>query len=256
MALSLSAVGAELVVCQCCGRVAEKDGDDGKDAVRQKRADGWRRFHKGRGSQKEKTGQEEKRLKRTLLSGSAWSTERKSMRRYRGTFDIFFGTEHRLRKEEMEEQFNKEAKEGWRFAADAARITDERAGREDHKRRIWRSFCGSRQQTGDSYWRERRSSKVNVRGGMRMFAAYFWHTEGWSPSNEAVLEAVLKSARTTKHPWLTASDAYMSPEDFEKSLWFRNDQMHVIAPDGVPTCRSKNAKVVEEGDDFVIACSS
>ena len=29
--------------------------------------------------------------------------------------DIFFGTEHRLRKEEMEEQFNKEAKEGWRF---------------------------------------------------------------------------------------------------------------------------------------------
>ena len=32
----------------------------------------------------------------------------------------------------MEEQFNKEA-EGWRFAADAARITDERAGREDQK---------------------------------------------------------------------------------------------------------------------------
>ena len=35
--------------------------------------------------------------------------------------------EHRLRKEEMEEQFNREAKEGWRSAADAARITDERA---------------------------------------------------------------------------------------------------------------------------------
>ena len=56
------------------------------------------------------------------------------MRRYRCTFDIFFGIEHRLRKEEMEEQFNKEAKEGWRFAADAARITDERAGIEDQKR--------------------------------------------------------------------------------------------------------------------------
>ena len=49
------------------------------------------------------------------------------MRRYKGTFDIFFGIEHRLRKDEMEEQLNKEAKEGWRFAADAARITDERA---------------------------------------------------------------------------------------------------------------------------------
>ena len=31
----------------------------------------------------------------------------------------------------MEEQFNKEAKKGWRFAADAARITSERAGSED-----------------------------------------------------------------------------------------------------------------------------
>ena len=38
----------------------------------------------------------------------------------------------------MEEQLNKEAKEGWRFAADAARITDERAGSEDQKRTIRR----------------------------------------------------------------------------------------------------------------------
>ena len=37
------------------------------------------------------------------------------MRRYKGTFDVFFGIEHRLRKEDMEEQFNREAKEGWRF---------------------------------------------------------------------------------------------------------------------------------------------
>ena len=43
------------------------------------------------------------------------------------------GVEHRLRKEEMEEQFNREAKEGWRFAAHAARITDERGSSEDRK---------------------------------------------------------------------------------------------------------------------------
>ena len=55
------------------------------------------------------------------------------MRRYKGKYDIFFGIEHRLRKEDMEEQFNREAKEGWRFAADAARITDERASSEDRK---------------------------------------------------------------------------------------------------------------------------
>ena len=55
------------------------------------------------------------------------------MRRYKGTFDIFFEIEHRLRKEEMEEQLNEEAKEGWRFPADAARITDERATSEDQQ---------------------------------------------------------------------------------------------------------------------------
>ena len=76
---------------------------------------------------------EEKRLMCILLNGSAWSTEKGYMRRYKGTFDIFFGIEHRLRKEEMEEQLNKEAKEGWRFADGAARITDARADSEDQK---------------------------------------------------------------------------------------------------------------------------
>ena len=33
----------------------------------------------------------------------------------------------------MEEQLNKEAKEGWIFAASAARITEETAGDEDRK---------------------------------------------------------------------------------------------------------------------------
>ena len=40
----------------------------------------------------------------------------------------------------MEEQFSKEAKEGWRFAADAARITDERAGIERSEAHIRRIF--------------------------------------------------------------------------------------------------------------------
>ena len=52
------------------------------------------------------------------------------MKRYRRKWDIFFGIAHRLRKEEMEEQLNRGS---WRFAADAARITDERASREDRK---------------------------------------------------------------------------------------------------------------------------
>ena len=39
---------------------------------------------------------------------------------------------------------------------------------------------------------------VNVRGGMRVLAAYFWHTEGGTPRNEAILDAVLERARVTK----------------------------------------------------------
>ena len=84
---------------------------------------------------------------------------------------------------------------------------------------------------------------VNVRGGLRVFSMYFWHSEDWTPrSDEAQLEAVLKQARTTRHPLLTACDANMCPEDFEKSLWFQREQMHVVAPKEASTCRSKGPK--------------
>ena len=55
------------------------------------------------------------------------------MKRCKGTFGIFFRFEHRLRKEEMEEQFNNDARQGWRCAADAARIPDEKSCSEDRK---------------------------------------------------------------------------------------------------------------------------
>ena len=40
---------------------------------------------------------------------------------------------------------------------------------------------------------------VNVRGGMRVLSVvvYFWHSEGWTPRNEALMEAVVKQVRTT-----------------------------------------------------------
>ena len=36
------------------------------------------------------------------------------------------------------------------------------------------------------------------------------------PRKEALLEALLKQAKVTRHPWLVACDANMCPEDFEK----------------------------------------
>ena len=70
---------------------------------------------------------------------------------------------------------------------------------------------------------------------------YFWHSEGWIPRYEALLETVVKQAKdTTRHPWwLVACDANMCPEDFEKSLWFQREQMYVVAPKEASTCRSK-----------------
>ena len=56
------------------------------------------------------------------------------------------------------------------------------------------------------------------------------------------LEAVLKRARATKHPWLVACDANMCPVECEKSLWFRKGRMNVIAPEGVSACSSKSAQ--------------
>ena len=34
----------------------------------------------------------------------------------------------------------------------------------------------------------------------------------------------------------------MCPEDFEKSLWFQKEQMHVVPPKEASTCRSKGPK--------------
>ena len=115
------------------------------------------------------------------------------MKRYKGTFDIFSGIEHRMRKEEMEEQFNKEAKQGWRFAADAARMTDEIAGSEDRKHTSGEEGCGAvdsnlggviGKEEGAVTWIPGNEGII-VRGGMRVFAVYFWHSEGWTQRDDS-----------------------------------------------------------------------
>ena len=55
------------------------------------------------------------------------------MRRCKDRRHLLLGMEDRLRQEEMEQQSNKEANQGWRLAADAARLTDLNIGCEDRK---------------------------------------------------------------------------------------------------------------------------
>ena len=179
------------------------------------------------------------------------------MRRYKGKCDIFFGIEHRLRREEMEGQFNREAKEGWRCAEDVEIITNERASSEDRKHTSCGVFVAVGSNLGTVVGEKREGAVasipcnegriarawVNVRGRLRVFAENFWHTEGWIPRNEALLEAVLKRARVTRHPWLMACDASVSSVEFEKSIWFQRNRMHVVvAPEKASTCRSKGTE--------------
>ena len=112
------------------GTKVDLDGESLQKDHKEKHPRKWKRSKEVDWTEMRK---EEKRLRCTLPNGSAWSTEKKYMRRFKGTCDVFFGIEHRLTKEEMEEQLNKEATEGWRFATSAARITEEKAGDEDRK---------------------------------------------------------------------------------------------------------------------------
>ena len=41
---------------------------------------------------------------------------------------------------------------------------------------------------------------VNVGGGLRVFSVYFWHSDGWSLRNEALLEEFVRQTKVTRHP--------------------------------------------------------
>ena len=149
----------------------------------------------------EKNGKAEMRCRKasktvrcTLLNVSAWCTERKYVTRNRGTFDVFFGIDHRMRKEEKEEQFNKESKQGWRLAAGHSKDHRRTCKQWGSQTYVKRSSCCGQQQSWISYKRRRRSShvdsgkrktklpqrRVNVRRGIKVFAVYIWHSEGWT----------------------------------------------------------------------------
>ena len=97
MALSPFAFGAEMAMCQrCSGWTAEKDVDDGKDAAagssgkREQMGGGDSTKVEAAKRRRTEMKRKEKMLRCTSPNGSAWSTERKYMRRYIGKCEIFF----------------------------------------------------------------------------------------------------------------------------------------------------------------------
>ena len=114
---------SELAMCQCCSRrtavgqyrlcvnataealqkrteIMEKWWQQQQVQVKESR---WveeirQKWKQPKGEDRTEMKKEAKLLSCTLLDGSAWSTERKYMRRCKGKCDIFFGVEHRLRR--------------------------------------------------------------------------------------------------------------------------------------------------------------
>ena len=93
---------------------------------------------------------------------------------------------------------------------------------------------------------------------MRLFAVcVFWHSEGWTARNKALMWAVVKQARSTKHPWLFACDANMDPEMFKKSTWHKDKYMFIEVPGEenlhLSTPRAQNGELIERTFDYTIA---
>ena len=96
------------------------------------------------------------------------------------------------------------------------RITDEIEGSDDCKHTSGGVFVAH-----DSGERRVAQAWVNFRRCLRVFAVYFWHSEGWTPRKESLMEETVKQARTTRHPWLMACDANMDRQNVRKSAWFK-----------------------------------
>ena len=127
------------------------------------------------------------------------------------------------------------------FAADTARITNENADIEDRKHTsvsVFVAVCSNLRavvsiEEGAVESRKRGNncpSMGKCARSMRVFSEYFWHSKGWTPRNEALLEAVVKQVKDSRRPWIITCDANMSPEDLRKVWGFKGGQMFVEAP--------------------------
>ena len=203
----------------------------------------------------------------TLVNGSARCMERKDMRRYNGTFEIFFEIGHRMRRKEMEEQFNKEARDGGLQQTRQGSLTRGQAARIAHTRReVYIVFVVVDGNFGAVFGKEEGAvtsipgnegriaqACVNATGSLRVFALH------WTPRNEALMAAVVKRVRATRHPWLVACDVHIDRDDFKKSLWYKSGHMFIDPPgEGTSTCRSEgpNGKLIERTYDYVIPSRS
>ena len=86
---------------------------------------------------------------------------------------------------------------------------------------------------------------------------YFWHSEGWSVRNEALMSTVLNVFANTRSHWIIACDAHMEANDFAQGHWVKEARARVKAPtQGSATYCAKGAgglEIRKTQDYFVVS---
>ena len=157
--------------------------------------------------------------------------------------DIFLAQEHHVGSQGLDESLAWCKKVGWKALASAA--TDTEAGGNQGC-----VLLACRPRIGPGYAPGETSATllngrlmachVNAmcKGGVVVYNAYLWTSEGFSQKNVQILETVLAHKAGHGKPWLLGGDFQIEAEVMQQSIWPRNLDAVVLAPSG-PTCMSK-----------------
>ena len=87
------------------------------------------------------------------------------------------------------------------------------------------------------------------KGGIMVYNAYLWTSEGLSTKNEEILEAIMGHRASHGKPWFAAGDFQIPVEVMQESCWPGKLKAALIAPPG-PTCMAgKGGSTI---DDFLV----
>ena len=176
---------------------------------------------------------------------------------------MFFALEQWIRQEEMEEKYNKEVMQGWRFASDAARISDENASSEDRKHTSGGVFVANDSGVGAGVVR-RRSRYVDYwnRGGIaqawrnvRGMDIEEWSADGSSGQAGENLHAPFAGGVWCQHGTPRTSDGASGSRRDAFSLRRQQLDLSLVGPQANNVIGSKsllgNIKNMNVVEDFV-----
>ena len=78
------------------------------------------------------------------------------------------------------------------------------------------------------------------RGGIVVYSAYLWTSEGMTARNVSILEAVMRHKSAHGKPWFLGGDLQTAAEELRESRWPRDLDVVIVSPDG-PTCSGGKA---------------